>query len=116
MQNDHSGEGKRARRMLVCACGCYLSYTLPGFILHLLRHFADDEQVALFRSAARMVSPCAVEVMLGLEGNPGPETILGKIVCPFIDGARDLRRPARAGAPAVQSRRNAAEWSRPSSG
>ena len=48
--------------MLVCASGAYLSYSLPGFVLHLLRHFADDVQVVLSRSAAKMVSPYAVEV------------------------------------------------------
>ena len=36
-------------------------YTLPGFVLSLLRHVADDVQVVLSRAAARLVSPLAVE-------------------------------------------------------
>jgi phosphopantothenoylcysteine synthetase/decarboxylase len=55
-------EGKRARRVLLCATGAYLCYSLPGLILHLLRHFADDVRVAMSRSAAAMVSTYAVEV------------------------------------------------------
>ncbi len=62
MTMDSTKQGKRARRMLVCASGAYLAYSLPGFILHLIRHFADDVQVVLSRSAAKMVSPYAVEV------------------------------------------------------
>jgi phosphopantothenoylcysteine synthetase/decarboxylase len=52
----------RARRLLLCAAGGYQVYTLPGFILTLLRHVADDIQVVLSRAAARLVSPLAVEV------------------------------------------------------
>ena len=52
----------RARRLLLCASGGYQCYTLPGFILSLLRHVADDVQVVLSRAAARLVSPLAVEV------------------------------------------------------
>lgn len=62
MQTDRSDPGRRANRIVVCACGAYSSYMLPGFVLHLLRHFADDVQVVLSRSAARMVSRHAVEV------------------------------------------------------
>jgi phosphopantothenoylcysteine synthetase/decarboxylase len=54
--------GKRARRLLLCATGAYISYGLPRIILHLLHHVADDVQVALSRDAAKMVSPYAVEV------------------------------------------------------
>src|SRR6516165_943493 len=54
--------GKRARRLLLCATGAYISYGLPRIILHLLRHVADDVQVALSRDAAKIVSPYAVEV------------------------------------------------------
>jgi phosphopantothenoylcysteine synthetase/decarboxylase len=53
---------KRARRVLVCATGAYVSYSLPWFILQLLRHVADDVQVILSRAAAKMVSPYSVEV------------------------------------------------------
>ena len=48
--------------MLLCAGGAYVAYSLPGFVLHLLRHFADDVRVVLSRAAAKMVSPYAVEV------------------------------------------------------
>jgi phosphopantothenoylcysteine synthetase/decarboxylase len=62
MREEEHAAGKRARRMLVCASGAFLAYSLPGLVLHLLRHFADDVQVVLSRAAARMVSPYAVEV------------------------------------------------------
>jgi phosphopantothenoylcysteine synthetase/decarboxylase len=53
---------RRARRVLLCATGGYQCYALPGFVLSLLRHFADDVQVVLSRAAAGMVSRKAVEV------------------------------------------------------
>jgi phosphopantothenoylcysteine synthetase/decarboxylase len=55
------GRTKRARRILLCATGAYIVYSLPRIILHLLRHVADDVQVVLSREAARMVSRQAVE-------------------------------------------------------
>ena len=55
-------KGRRARRVLLCATGGYQCYALPGFVLSLLRHFADDVQVVLSRAAAKMVSKAAVEV------------------------------------------------------
>lgn len=51
----------RARRLLLCATGAFQAYTLPGFVLQLLRHVADDVQVVLSRAAARLVAPLAVE-------------------------------------------------------
>jgi phosphopantothenoylcysteine synthetase/decarboxylase len=57
-----SGGGKRARRILLCATGAYIVYSLPRIILHLLRHVADDVQVVLSREAARMVSRESIEV------------------------------------------------------
>jgi len=62
MPSEGAGRGKRARRMLLCASGAYICYGLPRIILHLLRHFADDVQVVLSRSAAKMVSAYALEV------------------------------------------------------
>lgn len=62
MQASSDNNGKRAKRILVCASGAYSCYALPGFVLHLLKHFADDVQVVLSPSAARMVSRHAVEV------------------------------------------------------
>jgi phosphopantothenoylcysteine synthetase/decarboxylase len=61
MQSDQQGR-KRARRLLLCAGGAYVSYGLPRIILHLLHHVADDIQVVLSRSAAKMVTKYAVEV------------------------------------------------------
>jgi len=52
----------RARRLLLCACGGYQCYALPGFVLALLRQAADDVQVVLSRAAAKLVTPLAVEV------------------------------------------------------
>ncbi len=52
----------KAKRILLCASGGYQSYALPGFILALLRHAAEDVQVVLSRAAAKLVSPYAVEV------------------------------------------------------
>lgn len=52
----------RAKRLLLCVCGGYQAYTVPGFIVALLRHFADDVQVVLSRSAATLVARDAVEV------------------------------------------------------
>jgi phosphopantothenoylcysteine decarboxylase/phosphopantothenate--cysteine ligase len=50
------GSKKRARRILLCATGAYIVYTLPRIIMHLLHHVADDVQVVLSREAAKMVS------------------------------------------------------------
>jgi phosphopantothenoylcysteine synthetase/decarboxylase len=55
------GSPVRARRLLLCATGGFQCYALPGFVLALLRHVADDVQVVLSRAAARLVSPLAVE-------------------------------------------------------
>jgi phosphopantothenoylcysteine synthetase/decarboxylase len=56
-----SGSPVRAKRVLLCATGGFQCYALPGFVLALLRHVADDVQVVLSRAAARLVSPLAVE-------------------------------------------------------
>lgn len=52
----------RVRKLLLCVCGGYQAYTVPGFIVELLLHFADDVQVVLSRSAVTMVAKDAVEV------------------------------------------------------
>jgi phosphopantothenoylcysteine synthetase/decarboxylase len=58
-----AGEGtRRARRMVLCAAGGFQVYSLPGFILALLKHVADDVQVVLSRAASGLVSRAAVEV------------------------------------------------------
>jgi phosphopantothenoylcysteine synthetase/decarboxylase len=56
-----SSDRKRARRILLCATGAYVVYTLPRIIMHLLHHVADDVQVVLSRDAAKMVSRQSVE-------------------------------------------------------
>ena len=53
---------RRAKRLLLCATGAYHAYSVPRIVLQLLKHVADDVQVALSRSAAKLVSPYAVEV------------------------------------------------------
>ena len=62
MESSQKTGGKRARRILVCASGGYIVYSLPRIILHLLHHVADDVQVVLSRTAAKLVSPYAVDV------------------------------------------------------
>jgi phosphopantothenoylcysteine decarboxylase/phosphopantothenate--cysteine ligase len=52
----------RARKVLLCASGGFQVYSLPAFVLSLIRHFADDVQVVLSRSAAKMTSKYAIEV------------------------------------------------------
>jgi phosphopantothenoylcysteine synthetase/decarboxylase len=52
----------RARKLLLCVCGGYHAHTIPAFIVALLRHFADDVQVVLSRSATTLVAREAVEV------------------------------------------------------
>lgn len=62
MRGNEPKRGKRAGRMLLCASGAYICYGLPRIVLHLLRHFADDVQVVLSPTAAKMVSTYALEV------------------------------------------------------
>ena len=77
-------ERRRAHRLLLCATGGYQCYTLPGFVLSLLRHVADDVQVVLSAAAARLVSPVAVQaasrhpVYVGME-DTGPEVFVPHI-------------------------------------
>lgn len=82
--------GRRARRLLLCATGSYQCYALPGFVLALLRHVADDVQVVLSAAAARLVSPLAVQaasrhpVYVGME-DAGPDVFV-----PHIELGRDV--------------------------
>jgi phosphopantothenoylcysteine synthetase/decarboxylase len=84
-----SGSGKRARKIIVCATGAYVVYSLPRIILHLLNHVADDVQVVLSKEAAKMVSRQSVEATsrnhVFVEMN---ETADGVYV-PHIELARD---------------------------
>lgn len=52
----------RARKVVLCAAGGFQVYSLPGFVLALLKHVADDVQVVLSRAAAGLVSRAAIEV------------------------------------------------------
>jgi phosphopantothenoylcysteine synthetase/decarboxylase len=52
----------RARRVVLCAAGGYQVYALPGFVLSLIHHFADDVQVVMSRAAEKLTSRYAVEV------------------------------------------------------
>jgi phosphopantothenoylcysteine decarboxylase/phosphopantothenate--cysteine ligase len=79
-----TGGRRRAGRLLLCATGGYQCYALPGFILSLLRHVADDVQVVLSAAAARLVSPLAVQaasrhpVYIGME-DTGPDVFVPHI-------------------------------------
>jgi phosphopantothenoylcysteine decarboxylase/phosphopantothenate--cysteine ligase len=80
-------EPPRARRLLLCAAGGYQAYVLPGFILALLQHVADDVQVVLSRAAAGLVSKYAVEVASRHEvyvelDDSGPDTFVPHIELP----------------------------------
>ena len=59
---ERNSPSRRAKRIVICASGAYLSYSLPGLVLQMLRHVADDVQVVLSPSAARIVSRYAVEI------------------------------------------------------
>lgn len=52
----------RLKRIVLCAAGGYQSYSLPGFVLSLLKHVADDVQVVLSRAASKLTSRYAIEV------------------------------------------------------
>jgi phosphopantothenoylcysteine decarboxylase/phosphopantothenate--cysteine ligase len=84
MSSSAEGGARRASRLLLCATGGYQCYTLPGFILSLLRHVADDVQVVLSAAAARLVSPLAVQVAsrhpvyVGMEDS-GPDVFVPHI-------------------------------------
>lgn len=47
---------------MLCAAGGYQAYALPGFVLSLLHHFADDVQVVMSRAAEKLTSRHAVAV------------------------------------------------------
>jgi phosphopantothenoylcysteine decarboxylase/phosphopantothenate--cysteine ligase len=84
MSSSAESGARRASRLLLCATGGYQCYTLPGFILSLLRHVADDVQVVLSAAAARLVSPLAVQVAsrhpvyVGMEDS-GPDVFVPHI-------------------------------------
>jgi phosphopantothenoylcysteine decarboxylase/phosphopantothenate--cysteine ligase len=53
---------KRIKRVLLCVGGGFQAYAIPGFVLSLLKHVADDVQVVLSRTAAKLTSAYAIEV------------------------------------------------------
>ena len=81
---------RRARRLLLCATGGFQCYAIPGFVLALLRHVADDVQVVLSRAAARLVSPFAVEVASRHPAYIEMEDRGPDVFVPHIELARDV--------------------------
>jgi phosphopantothenoylcysteine synthetase/decarboxylase len=81
---------KRAKRMLLCATGAYHVYSLPGIVVQLLRHCADDVQVVLSRSAARLVSPYAVEVASRHKAFVEMDDRTDDVFVPHIELGRDV--------------------------
>lgn len=53
---------RRANKLLLCVCGGYHAYTIPNFVIALLRHFADDVQVVLSRAGEKLVSRDSIEI------------------------------------------------------
>jgi phosphopantothenoylcysteine decarboxylase/phosphopantothenate--cysteine ligase len=80
----------RARRLLLCATGAFQAYTLPGFVLQLLRHVADDVQVVLSRAAARLVAPLAVETASRRPVFVETEEPRGDVYVPHIELGRGV--------------------------
>jgi phosphopantothenoylcysteine decarboxylase/phosphopantothenate--cysteine ligase len=81
---------KRARRVLLCASGGYLCYSLPGFVLSLLRHFADDVRVVLSRAAAKLVAPAAVQAASRHPVFIEMEDVGDGVFVPHIELGRDV--------------------------
>ena len=81
---------RRASRLLLCATGGYQCYALPGFILALLRHVADDVQVVLSAPAARLVSRLAVEVASRHQVYVGMEDSGPDVFVPHIELGRNV--------------------------
>ena len=90
MNASNTAKGRRARRLLLCATGGYQCYALPGFILALLRHVADDVQVVLSAPAARLVSRLAVEVASRHQVYVGMEDSGPDVFVPHIELGRNV--------------------------
>jgi phosphopantothenoylcysteine decarboxylase/phosphopantothenate--cysteine ligase len=84
-----SGARKRARRILLCATGAYIVYSLPRIIMHLLHHVADDVQVVLSREASKMVSRQSVEATSRNHVFVDTNETADGIFVPHIELARD---------------------------
>src|SRR5689334_18199520 len=81
---------KRARKILLCATGAYVAYGLPRIILQMIRHIADDVQVVLSRTAAKMVSPYSVEVASRNPVFVETDDSAGGVYVPHIELSRDV--------------------------
>src|SRR5215475_6526076 len=80
---------KRARRILLCATGAYVVYTLPRIIMHLLHHVADDVQVVLSEDAAKLVSRQSVEATSRHHVFVGMNEAADGVFVPHIELARN---------------------------
>jgi phosphopantothenoylcysteine decarboxylase/phosphopantothenate--cysteine ligase len=85
-----STESQRpARKILLCASGGFQAYSLPGFVLALLRHVADDVQVVVSRAASKIVSTYALEVASRHAVFTDMNDIAEDIFVPHIELTRD---------------------------
>jgi phosphopantothenoylcysteine decarboxylase/phosphopantothenate--cysteine ligase len=82
-------QNERARKVLLCAAGGFQAYALPGFVLALLRHVADDVQVVVSRAASKMVSSYALEVASRHPVFTEMDDIAGGVYVPHIELTRD---------------------------
>lgn len=79
----------KVSRLLLCAAGGYQAYALPGFVLSLLKHVADDVRVVLSRAASKMVAPYAVEVATRHHVFIGMDEIADDMYVPHIELSRN---------------------------
>jgi phosphopantothenoylcysteine decarboxylase/phosphopantothenate--cysteine ligase len=86
---NRSNSKNRARRIVLCATGAYVVYTLPRIIMHLLHHVADDVQVVLSREAARMVSLQSVQATSRNHVFVELDESTADVFVPHIELARD---------------------------
>jgi phosphopantothenoylcysteine synthetase/decarboxylase len=84
-----SGARKRARKVVLCATGAYVVYSLPRIILHLLNQVADDVQVVLSREAAKMVSRQSVQATSRNHVFVEMDEAADGVYVPHIELARD---------------------------
>jgi len=83
-----AGPARPVRRLLLCATGGYQCFTLPGFVLSLLRHVAEDVQVVLSAAASRLVSPLAVQAASRHPVYVGMEDTAEDVFVPHIELGR----------------------------
>jgi phosphopantothenoylcysteine decarboxylase/phosphopantothenate--cysteine ligase len=81
---------ERAKRMLLCATGGYQCWSLPGFVLSLLKHFADDVQVVLSRAATKLTSTYSLEVASRHPVFVEMDEAMGGVYVPHIELGRDV--------------------------